>query len=117
MWSAGADLARLQRSVNKMLAPNVVVREAAWAPAAFDARRALSPALYRYTCCARSGPTPSAAPTTWHVGQALEVRRMEAACDALLGEHDFSSFCHPVRGSSSVTGPRPGAPGPAGGLV
>ena len=22
---------------------------------------------------------------------------MEAACDALLGEHDFSSFCHPVR--------------------
>ena len=36
---AGADLARLQRSVNKMLAPFVVVREAAWASADFDARR------------------------------------------------------------------------------
>ncbi len=97
---AGADLARLQRSVNKMLAPFVVVREAAWASADFNARRCARSRVYRYVLLCSEWPDPLAAPTTWHVGQALEVRRMEAACDVLLGEHDFSSFCRSVRGSS-----------------
>ncbi len=95
---ADADLARVQRSVNKMLAPNVVVREATWAPAGFDARRCALSRQYRYYLLCSEWPDPFRAATTWHVGRALEVRRMEAACDALLGEHDFSSFCHPVRG-------------------
>jgi len=95
---AGADLARVQRSVNKMLAPNVVVREATWAPPAFDARRCALSREYRYHLLCSEWPDPFMAPTTWHVGRVLEVRRMEAACDALLGEHDFSSFCHQVRG-------------------
>lgn len=95
---AGADLGRLQRSVNKMLAPVVTVREAAWAPAGFDARRWALSRSYRYTLLCSEWPDPFVAATTWHVGQPLEVRRMETACDALLGEHDFSSFCHQVRG-------------------
>jgi tRNA pseudouridine38-40 synthase len=103
---ADADLARVQRSVNKMLAPDVVVREAAWAPPLFDARRGALSRLYRYHLLCSEWADPLTAATTWHVGRALEVRRMEAACDALLGEHDFSSFCHPVR--ASARGVRPG---------
>jgi tRNA pseudouridine38-40 synthase len=98
---AGADLARLQRSVNKMLAPSVVVREAAWAPAGFDARRSAQSRTYRYHVLCTQWPDPLIAATTWHVGQPLELRRMEAACDVLLGEHDFSSFCHSLRASAS----------------
>lgn len=105
--SAGADLARLQRSVNKMLAPNVVVREAAWAPPRFDARRAAVSRLYRYHLLCSEWADPLRAATTWHVGRPLEVRRMEAACDALLGEQDFSSFCHPVRASAGRARPGP----------
>jgi tRNA pseudouridine38-40 synthase len=95
---ANADLARLQRSVNKMLAPHVVVREAVWAPAGFDARRCALSRLYRYHLSCSEWPDPLTAATSWHVGRSLDVRRMEAAGDALLGEHDFSSFCHAVRG-------------------
>ena len=95
---AGADLARVQRSVNKMLAPYVVVREASWAPAGFDARRWALSRRYRYHLSCSEWPDPFVAATSWHVGEGLDVRRMEAACDALLGEHDFSSFCHAVRG-------------------
>ena len=95
---ADADLARLQRSVNKLLSPSVAVREAAWAPAGFDARRWAQSRVYRYTVLCSEWPDPFIAATTWHVGQVLELRRMEAACDVLLGEHDFSSFCHQVRG-------------------
>ncbi len=96
--NAVADLCRLQRSLNKMLAPTVVVREAAWAPPGFDARRWAVSRRYRYNILCSEWPDPLSAATTWHVGRALDVRRMEAACDVLLGEHDFTSFCHAVRG-------------------
>ncbi len=96
--SVGADLCRLQRSVNKMLAPSVAVREVAWAPDSFDARRSALSRLYRYHILCSEWPDPLSAATTWHVGQVLDFRRMEAASDVFLGEHDFSSFCHAVSG-------------------
>jgi tRNA pseudouridine38-40 synthase len=96
---AGADLERLQRSLNKMLGPTIVVREATWAPASFDARRSALSRVYRYSLSCSEWPSPFDAPTTWHVGRELDLRAMEMAADALLGEHDFSSFCHAVRGN------------------
>ena len=96
--SAAADLERLQRSVNKMLAPHVAVRQADWAPPGFDARRSALSRTYRYTLLCGKWPDPFLAATVWHVGTALDVRGMQAASDPLLGEHDFSSFCHAPRG-------------------
>ncbi len=104
---AAADLARLQRSVNKMLAPFVVVREVAWAAPGFDARRCALSRQYRYVVLCSEWPDPLLAGTTWHVGRPLELRRMQAACDVLLGEHDFTSFCHPVRASAGRHRPGP----------
>ena len=92
--SPDADLERLQRSVNKMLAPDVAIREVAWAPPGFDARRWARARKYRYTLLCSPWPDPFRAATVWHVGKALDVRGMQAASDTLLGEHDFSSFCH-----------------------
>lgn len=94
-----ADLARLQRSVNKMLAPTIVVREATWAPASFDARRSALSRVYRYNLECSEWPDPLQAATTWHLGRALDLRAMAMASDVLLGEHDFTSFCHAVRGN------------------
>ncbi len=95
---AGTDLARLQRSANRMLAPRVVLREVAWAPAGFDARRWALSRAYRYTLDCSPWPSPFTAGISWHVGRRLDLRAMQAAADALLGEHDFSSFCHAVKG-------------------
>ena len=95
---AGADLERVQRSVNKMLAPAVAVREAEWAPPGFDARRSALSRTYRYSLSGAPWPDPFSALTSWHVGAPLDLRAMQAACDAILGPHDFSSFCHAVRG-------------------
>jgi tRNA pseudouridine38-40 synthase len=95
---AAADLARLQRALNKMLNPFVSVREVSWAPPSFDARRSALWRRYRYRVDCAAWPDPLVAATTWHVGQPLDVRGMQAAADVLLGEHDFSSFCHAVRG-------------------
>ncbi|MGH9106741.1 MAG: tRNA pseudouridine(38-40) synthase TruA [Acidimicrobiales bacterium] len=95
---ASSDLERLQRSLNKLLAPAIVARRAAWAPEGFDARRSALSRRYRYTIDCSRWPDPFSSVTTWHVGEALDLRGMQAACDPLLGENDFSSFCHAVRG-------------------
>ena len=90
----GADLPRVQRSLNKMLGPTMTVRDVAWAPQRFDARRSALSRTYRYSVSCRLWPDPFSAATTWHVGGPLDLRAMQAAADPLLGEHDFSSFCH-----------------------
>jgi tRNA pseudouridine38-40 synthase len=90
---ADADPARLQHSLNKALAPTIVVRAAALSAPGFDARRSATGRRYRYTIVNRAVPDPFLAATAWHVRPPLDVRLMRMACDPLYGEHDFSSFC------------------------
>ena len=85
--------AALQRALNRMLRPAIAVREVAVAPEGFDARRSAVARLYRYTVLNRAVPDPFLAATTWHVGQPLDLRTMQLACDPFLGEHDFAAFC------------------------
>jgi tRNA pseudouridine38-40 synthase len=90
---AGADLERIQRSVNARLAPEVVLREISQVGAGFSARHSASGRRYRYTIVNRPVPDPFLARWSWWVPQALSVQAMSAAAGALVGEHDFSSFC------------------------
>jgi tRNA pseudouridine38-40 synthase len=90
---ADADPTWLQRVVNRSLAPAVVVRGAAVAPAGFDARRSATGRRYRYTVHNRPAPDPFEAATSWHVPSPLDLSVMRLACDPLYGEHDFASFC------------------------
>ena len=88
-----ADLTRLQRAVNHLVGPAVVVREAAFADPAFDARHSAVARRYRYTVVNRPVPDPFRAATAWHVPLPLDLAALRLGCDPLLGEHDFSSFC------------------------
>ncbi|MFN8039459.1 MAG: tRNA pseudouridine(38-40) synthase TruA [Acidimicrobiales bacterium] len=90
---ADADLPRLQRSVNRICGPALVVRDATWVDDGFDARFSARWRRYRYTVVNRPVPDPFLAGTAWHVPQLLDLRAMTLACDPLIGEHDFSSFC------------------------
>ena len=91
--TADADLLRLQRSINRQCSPSLVVRSVTWAEPDFDARFSAKWRRYRYTVLNTDVPNPFRAPTVWHVPQALNVDAMQLACDAFLGEHDFSAFC------------------------
>jgi tRNA pseudouridine38-40 synthase len=90
---ADADPAALQKALNRTLRPTIVVREAKVAEPGFDARRCATSRAYRYTV--RNDPIldPFSAATAWHVPAPLDLTAMRLACDALIGEHDFSSFC------------------------
>jgi tRNA pseudouridine38-40 synthase len=89
----GLDLTSLQRSLNRMLGPAIVVRDAEKAHSTFDARRSAVTRRYRYTVLNRPVPDPFLARTAWHVAAALDRRALALSCDPVIGEHDFSSFC------------------------
>src|SRR5581483_1170127 len=97
----------LQRRVNKLLAPTIVVRDAAVGPEGFDARRWATGRSYRYTVLNRPVPDPFLAHLSWHVDDELDLRSMQLACDPLIGEHDFTSFCRKPPSSSRPDGRPP----------
>jgi tRNA pseudouridine38-40 synthase len=99
----GLDLESLQKSLNRMLGPAIVVREAQKAHSTFDARRSATARRYRYTVLNRPVPDPFLARTAWHVLTPLDRGALTLACDPVIGEHDFSSFCRlPEPGVSLV---------------
>jgi tRNA pseudouridine38-40 synthase len=87
------DPVALKRAVNRQLSPEVVVRSLVVAPTGFDARHSATSRYYRYLVLEAPEPDPLLAGFVWHVPDALDLRAMRAAGDALLGEHDFSAFC------------------------
>ena len=96
-------VARLQRALNAMLAPEVVVLDARLASESFDARRSAIGREYRYKIDVGPLPDPFTARFVWHRPGELSVARMRAAARRLLGEHDFASFCRaPKAGGPTV---------------
>ncbi len=98
----GVDAKDLAARLNRMLAPEVVVRAASVADDGFDPRRRATGRRYRYTVLHRPVPDPWLADTAWWVPAPLDLRTMRAAADPLLGEHDFSSFCRKQGDASLV---------------
>jgi tRNA pseudouridine38-40 synthase len=100
---AEADPAGIQRAVNGMLAPEVVVRSAARAPDGFDARRSATGRLYEYAIRTGPLPNPFTARYEWHRPGRYRLAPMRAAARDLLGRHDYASFCRaPAEGRSTV---------------
>ncbi len=103
-FRADADPERVQRAVNGMLAPEVVVRSARRAPEGFDARHSATAREYRYRVRTSTWPDPFTARFEWHRPDRLAVGAMRSAAQALVGEHDFASFCRrPPRGGTVRT--------------
>jgi tRNA pseudouridine38-40 synthase len=96
----GMDPARVQRMLNGLLSPEVVVLSAATAPDGFDARHSAAGREYRYRIEVGPLPSPFAARFVWHRPGKLSVPRMRVAARLLEGEHDFTSFCR----ASGVSG-------------
>ena len=88
------DLEALERRVNRMCSPEVAVRSATWAGSAeFSARFDGLWRHYRYHVWNSEAPNPFLAPMSWHIVQPMSLPALQLACDPLIGERDFSSFC------------------------
>jgi tRNA pseudouridine38-40 synthase len=98
--SRALDSTAVVKSCNSQLAPAIVVRQAEVAPPGFDARHSATARRYRYLVVNAPFADPLLAGLAWHVSDPLDLRSMQAAADALLGEHDFRAFCRRVPGTS-----------------
>ena len=100
---ADVDLPALMRALNKTLRPAIALRSMVVAASGFDARRSATGRTYRYTILNQPLPDPFSAATAWHVDHPLDLSLLRLACDPLIGEHDFASFCRrPPNGASLV---------------
>ncbi|MBU3703166.1 MAG: tRNA pseudouridine(38-40) synthase TruA [Ilumatobacteraceae bacterium] len=103
------DLVRIAKSLNSMLEPHIVIRDAAWVAPDFDARFSALWRHYRYRVLNTPTGNPFEAATSWHVTTPLDLRAMQLASDAFIGEHDFSAFCRRPK----LSGPSKDAPEPS----
>lgn len=101
-WWAVAEPTALRRLAG-LLPADVRVRAVAAAPAGFDARFSALWRRYAYRVTDHpAGPPPlSRRHILWHV-RALDAAAMNAASDALFGEHDFAAYCRRRDGATTV---------------
>jgi tRNA pseudouridine38-40 synthase len=100
--AAGLELPALERALNKLCAPSIAVRDARIAAPDFDARFSATARRYSYSILNDPRPDPFLASTAWHVDEPLDVPGLRLACDPLLGEHDFASFCRRPDANASL---------------
>lgn len=87
-----AGLAVVQKSLNGMCGPAIAILQIEQAPDGFDARFSAESRTYEYAILIRPVADPFSRHTTWHHPGPLDVEAIQKAAQALLGEHDFSSF-------------------------
>jgi tRNA pseudouridine38-40 synthase len=96
------DLDRLQRSINGLLATEIVARDVRRAPEGFNARFSATAREYRYRIDTEPWPDPFEARFVWHRSGELAVTSMREAARSLLGEHDFASFCRRPQSGGTI---------------
>jgi tRNA pseudouridine38-40 synthase len=93
------DPAWVQMRLNKLLAPEIVVRAVAEVPEDFSARFNAVRREYEYRIYRSVVPDPFRDRFALWVPDKLSIAKMRVGARALIGEHDFSSFCRRGEGS------------------
>lgn len=87
-----ADPDRLQRSLNALLPPDIVVTTIEEVADTFNPRREALSRTYLYRIWNHPWPSAIWARYSWHVSFPLQSEAMDQAAGLLAGDHDFSSF-------------------------
>ena len=95
----GTDPSRVRDRLNRRLGPEISVRSAAVVPRSFDARHSARKRVYAYMLYGGVAPDPFLDRFAVWVPDGLNLAAMRSAARALIGEHDFSSFCRRGEGS------------------
>jgi len=86
------DLSTIQRALNALLPPDIVIKGVEEVPADFHARFSAKSKVYEYRILNRPFPSALWRRFCWHIPQPLELEVMRRCAEVLIGEHDFSSF-------------------------
>lgn len=96
------DTARVVRSLNRQLSPEIAISSVTEAPPGFSARFSAVGRAYTYLVLNRETPDPFLSRTSWHYEVPLDLESMNRGVAHLLGEHDFAAFCRKAGNRSTV---------------
>ena len=99
---ATADLDELRRRLDHLVGAPITVWEVRRTSPQFDARFSATGRGYRYRLVDAPAADPIHRVDRWHVDEALDLSTMRRAAAALIGEHDFASFCRRAPGRTTV---------------
>ncbi len=86
------DPAELQRALNSILPPDIVILDISVAPDNFDPRRSAHSRVYEYRVLNRTLPSAFDYRYSWLVREHLDLDAMISAAHIFVGEHDFAAF-------------------------
>jgi tRNA pseudouridine38-40 synthase len=86
------DPTELQRALNAMMPPDIVVLDISPAPDDFDPRRAARSRVYEYRVLNRKIASAFDYRYSWLVREQLDLAAMNQAARIFVGEHDFAAF-------------------------
>jgi tRNA pseudouridine38-40 synthase len=86
------ELAELQRALNSMLPPDIVILNIEPAPDSFDPRRDARSRVYEYRILNRMVASAFEYRYSWLIREPLDLELLNAAAAAFVGEHDFAAF-------------------------
>lgn len=90
---AGREPRRMWRSLMALTPEDISVRGLYLAPQGFSARFDARERAYRYRIACGNAQPVLAWDHAWWLRAPLNAQAMDAAAQALVGEHDFTSFC------------------------
>lgn len=99
---ADLDTARVLRSLNRQLSPEIAARSLVIVDEKFHARFSATGRAYRYQILNAPVHDPLSARTTWTVTRPLDVDLMNEAANQFVGEHDFAALCRKFEEKSTV---------------
>ena len=90
--SSAHNLWQIQKGLNALLPPSVVVKAIKEVPADFHARYSARSKIYEYRIWNHSCRSPLIAGCSFHVPSSLDIAAMRKAAKTVVGKHDFRSF-------------------------
>jgi tRNA pseudouridine38-40 synthase len=90
--AGGPEIDHVAEALNTRLPDDVAVREAAAAAGEFHARFSACARSYRYRIWRPRVRSAFEHRRSWWVSRTLDLRALDAAAEALVGEHDFRAF-------------------------
>lgn len=84
---------KISYALNQRLRDDIVVQESCEVASDFHPRHCDSTKTYEYKILNREFPLPTVRRDSYFYYRSLDTLRMQEAADALVGTHDFASFC------------------------
>lgn len=92
VWPGSDDLRRLERSLCKMLAPEIRIERIEAAPPGFHARKSAHAKRYAYTLSLARHADPFSAAYAWHIPWEIDLDRLRGLLNRIEGTRDFAGF-------------------------